>query len=1021
MLLLIFFSFPLEAQLFKPFTSFRVIKTDHFDIIFPPESEPSARLLASYADKVYRDLSSLFGIEVPGRIPVTFAPHTDMFNGYYRAYPYSHIVLYDTPMDLEWTNFSNSLEGLFLHELVHAISLNTRGPSLRVFRNIFGNWVTPSALNAPAFMVEGITVAMESLTGFGRANDPLIKQELRQAIHEGKFLTPFQASGVYDRPNQSGAYYEYGGLFSTWLIKTYGMDKYTELWRAMGNGIYISFFVYRSDYFRIFKNVYNIDFLEAWKAFSDSLELKEPRAEDEPLTHDALPTFSRLEENTDELLPELYRLFSKSRGSISSIAAGEKEIYVLESYSDKIIVYNTLTNTARNINTDSFFSYDIDVSACNKTLLVSGYRLTGDRYSAVVTEQKTDTGRKTGRSIRGLYKARYFRDGVIGLRSQLHNNNIVFEDFKGNKEILFRGNEELVFSGPQALDEERIVFIAARKGERELLLYNYITGELFQIDCAAGSVEADHSYWRYMRALNVSEGKIFFSHNIDERMYKLASVDLDTMQAVFSSRDFSGGVFYPVSADNNVYYRAAYFSGDGFLRFPESTDSISGNVIKINLIKQSRDQYGFNNYNVETSSSAQGLVAAGEPLARSQPETDSLESAHSPQVLTASLEDAALQAQTPGLQRSSPFFGIAYMNPFKLWLPLILLRADIIDDNIKIDLDGAGLYTVMMDPTDRNLIMAFAYADFKYQMAMLESFSWQTTTPGFPLTLEFSDKVIADIDAVPYRDTRVKLSGSFFHYPGRWGYGISLGAGYYRIADEGGSDSAYDWKETKSGLVINTGISFSNLLRRNDEIFGNGVSFNLKGSSYVWISSMEGFKPRVEGIFRAAAETLLPFNLALYGAYDMTGMNLRGSSLVYGLPAFNNYASSEYPSYKRNLLWLAGAEASIGLFSLEIQNHLSHAYFNRFFGTLVLRNVVYDGKSVLDADYKDAEGIAIDNIRIASSLILNLKLVASFIPIKSLPVYLEPRLWGAWKLSNTINGKGGWAPWSFGFVLDWTY
>ena len=1002
LLMLIFFSLPLEAQLYKPFASFRVIKTDRFDIIFPPESEPSARLLASYADRVYKDLSSLFGIEVPGRIPVTFAPHTDMFNGFYNPVPYPHIVLYDTPMDLEWTNFANNLEGLFIHELTHAVSLNTRGPFFRALRTVFGNWVTPSALNAPAFMVEGVTVAMESMTGFGRANDPLIKQELRQAIHEGKFLTPFQASGVYDRPNQSGAYYEYGGLFSSWLIQTYGIDKYTELWRAMGERFYISFFVYRSDYFRIFKNVYKIDFLDAWKAFSVSLELSGLVNEGEP------PAINALEENTDELLPEQYHFFSKSRSSIAAITAGKKEIFVLDSYSDKILVYDIKTEKVRDFNSDSFFSYDIDVSADNKTLLVSGYQMTGKRYSAIVTEQRSDSGWKTGRSIRGLYKARYFRDGVIGLRSQLHNNNIVYEDFNGNTEILFRGNEELIFSGPQVLDNERIVFIAAREGERELVLYNYETGEIFRIESISNDKDQSAlSFWRYARCLNVSEGKILFSHNINDRMYKLASVDLETMQAFFSNRDFSGGVFYPVSADNTVYYRAAFFSGDGFLRFPEPRGAISGTVVNINLVKQSRDKYGFIGDNAEKS------------FLNPEPENEDLNTLSASSVLTANIEEAALPAQASASQLSRPYFGITYMNPFKLWLPLPLLRFTFgNDDEISLNLDGGGLFTVMMDPTDRNLIIAFAYADFKYQMAMIDNFTWQTTVTGFPILLEFSDKVFDDFIFDPYRETRINLSGSFNHYPGRWGYGISLSAGYVRIANKEDSKnnvSAYEWKETEAALFITTGLTFSNLQRGQDEIFGDGVSFSLRGSSSVWASSMKDFKPRVEGLFRSSAETRFPLNLSLYGAYDLTGMNIHGASNVYGTPLFDNYASKEYQVLQGlNLIWLAGCELSIALFSIEIQNNLGHGYYNRFFGSLALRNVIYDGQ-----DFPGAEGLEINNIRLAQSLVLNLKLVASLIPIKSLPVFLEPHLWGAWKFSNAITGEG--SLWELGVGFNYRY
>jgi len=507
-LLFVFVFIPAHAQLHKPFTSFRVIKTEHFDIIYPKESESSARLLASYADRVYDQTSSLLGIDVRGRIPVVFTPHTDLFNAYYSSMPGSYIVLYDTPMDLEWTNFADNLESVFLHELTHAVSMNSRAPFFRFFHRIFGNWVSPVHINAPLFMIEGVTISMESLSGFGRENDPLIKQKLRQAAHEGKFLTPFQASGVYDLPGSDGIWYEYGGLFSAWLIKTYGMDKYSQLWKALGRGARFSFSVYRSRYYRNFKMVYGINFTDAWKTFKDSL------------------TLENLEDAPENLLPKKMRFFSEKLMSVSAIVSRGNEIYVLDSRENKVHVMGKEKNFS--FSTGVMSPYDIDISSDGKTALVSGYHITSDMVKAVVTEQRTGTGLKTGRTIKGMYKARYFRDGVIGIRSELHNNCIVYENFSGKREILFRGSEELVFSGPQVLDNDRIVFIAARKGVRELLLYNFASGGLFRIENAAGGNEQ----WMYMRGLGVSDGKLFFSYNPDDRMYKLAMIDIEEKRAV---------------------------------------------------------------------------------------------------------------------------------------------------------------------------------------------------------------------------------------------------------------------------------------------------------------------------------------------------------------------------------------------------------------------------------------------------------------------------------------------------------
>ena len=932
-------SVPATAQLFKPFTSFRVIKTERFDIIFPEESESSARLLASYADRVYEQVSSLLGIEFPGRIPVTLAPHTDMFNAYYTSFPDSYIVIYDTPMDLEWTNFANSLESAFLHELTHAVSMNSRSKFYRVLHRIFGNWASPAIIYAPLFMVEGVTVSFESLTGFGRANDPLIKQKLRQAIHEGKFLTPFQASGVYDLPGQEGIWYEYGGLFSAWLQQTYGMEKYAELWQALGKYSRFSFFVYRSGYYRAFKRIYGVDFMDSWKTFSASLALND------------------LEENPDELLPKEYRFFSGKRNSISALAARENSVYVLNGAEGKISVYDTLTGGIRAFNTDAL-SYDIDVSPDSSVLLVSGYHVTGERYRAVVTEYRTDSGRRTGRTIQGLYKARYFRDGVIGIRSTLHNTCIVYEDFDGGSEVLFRGSEELLFSGPQALDNERIVFVAARKGVRELLLYNYVTGELFRIESSSG----DDEYWRYMRGLGVSEGKLFFSHNVDDRMYKLASIDLGSMQAVFSERDFSGGVFYPVSANGEVYYRGAFFSSDGFLRFPETAASISGTRNEISLVKADNEDYG---------------------------------------ILAAPKTSEVVYSGAPKAYHSFP-----YMNPFKFWLPIPLYRITETDGKINFSLDGGGFLSLMTDPTDRNLITLMAFADIPYRMAQA-NILWRSTVPGFPLTAQFSDMVLTDSKNDPYRDTRGSLSGVFSWEQGRRYHGFSLGGSYARIAYNDGGESAYTWKETENVFFLSAGFTLSSLRRRQHELFGTGLYFGIRGLSVV-----DSFAPRVEGMLQASMEMRFPLSLALYGAYDSRGMDLHGVSVTYGQPAAAGIASEEYSHPAGlNLNWLFGGEASVGLFSLEIQKNLSHAYFNRFFGTLSLRSVLYDSKG-----HPDTEGIMINDMHLAQSLVLKLGLVTSFIPIKNIPIFIEPNIWVAWKFSNTITGKG--LPWDFGMGLN---
>ncbi|MDR2942976.1 MAG: hypothetical protein LBV17_10335 [Treponema sp.] len=926
--LFVFVSADVFAQnaLYKPFTFFRVIQTEHFEIVFPKESESSARILAGYADRVYDHVSSLLGIEVPGRIPVSLSPHTDMFNGYYSMI-FNHIVLYDTPLDIEWTSFKNNLENLFLHELTHAVSLNSRAPQYKFWHKVFGNFYSPAYLLAPQFMVEGVTVSFESRNGTGRANDPRTKQYLRQAVYENKFLTPFQASGVYDRPMRpNGYWYEYGGLFSQWLIQNYGMEKYAQLWQKMGNDAAFSFFVYRSDYYRIFKKVYDIDFLDAWKEFS------------------ALFVLDEMEINENELSPKKYNYFSEREYFTSGLVSKENKLYFIENSSAKIGVYDTLTGKTKTFNAASG-AYDIDVSADGKVMLLSGYRYIEDRAGAIVTEHRTKNGHKTGRTIKGLARARYFRDGVIGLRSDLHNTLIVYENFKGESEVLFTGNENLMFSGPQAVDNDRIVFIAGRDGKRELWLYNYVSRELFKIENKLD----DNKYWAYIRGLGVSQGKLFFSYNSDDKMYKLAVIDLETMQAVFNCREFSGGVFNPVSANGSVYYFATFVSRNSLMRFPEPADSFSGNRIDLRLVKLDSQ-----NYKTENEPPAE-LATVNEP---------------------------------PYDGPSKPYIGLRYMNPFKLWFPMPLIRV-FSDGDPLLRLDGGGIFSVMADPPDRNLIYFLVYYDAPYKMAMVDRFSWQNTSMGFPITLNFSDKVMEDGDDI-YRYTNASITGSLNWTGDQWNNQILLGGGYVRNAGYGNGKSAYEWEKTGSGFYMQTGFVFS--YRR--------ASLQFSGASLT-----DSFEPRMDLIFRVSTRTRFPLSFTLFGAYDERGMNLHGVSNTFSSTAIEGLALKEYPNLSGlDLLWLGGGEIGIGLFSLEIQKNISHLYFNRFFGSLSVRNQIYDSKG-----HPDAEGIKINNFHLSQSLGLKLGIKTSFFPFVKIPVSVEPFVFGAWKFSNVITGRG--FPW----------
>ncbi|AEF85963.1 putative trep [Treponema primitia ZAS-2] len=956
------------AQTLKPFTGLRVIRTEHFDIIYPRESEPTARALAGMADGIYDRVSGLLGISLKRRTPVTITPHTEKFNGYMNPLPYPHIVLYDTSMSIEWTVFENSLESLFLHELTHAVSLSSRDPSVEILSAIFGGWVYPTGLTAPMFMVEGVTVNFESLSGFGRANDPLIQQRLRQAIHEDAFLSPFQTAGVYKYPHTTSAHYEYGGLFSAWLCRTYGMEKYAALWKAIGREYHFSFFFYNNGFFNSFKNVYGLTFLEAWGTFKESLRLT--TIEENPIS----PVYTGY---TSGPLP-----FPRQGAIINAVSSGEGKVFFLDNLAQGAFAYDTESGKTRRVIALDSIAYGLDAREDGESFLVSTYRYKGSLARAMVIEYGRK-GLQTGHAWPGLYSGRYFRDGVIGLSSELHNNKLVFRselsgklfNRKTGEQVLLEGNEELLFGSPVALDDTWIAFIAARKGKRELCLYNFDTRQVYTL---GSDLPDDEERWRYIRSLQVSQGKLFFTFNHDRGMYKLGAVDIsriqdggfpETLDAVFTERNLSGAVAYPVMAGDSIYYAGTFAQWDALMRYPDPAPALSG---------------------LRTT-----LALKPWPAEASIPLTE---------LWPADIPTEVLQAEAK-LPPSRGYLGISYLNPLKLWLPLPLIRPE---EGSNLSVDGVGIFSFMSDPTDTNLVFLTAFYDIRSPMAAGE-LQWISYALGFPLIFNLSDDLNKTLTS-NYRETRTGISAA-----------LSTGLGNERLRFEispnldllfaaprytrdswgqkiDGGDNPYSWDYDQFYYSAGLRMRISNLTLHNWELFGQGLSLTAYGRLQL---DRPLDIPRLDGLLTAALEPILPLRLHLYGAWDRDGFNLRGESRYYQNTPFASIALSEYPVQNQIVLeWLAGAEAEMKLFSFDIQRNLSHAYFNRVYGTLAWRGGFYDdqGKAGAEGNYVYDAGTG--SYRLAQSLVMRLGFTISTILVTALPVSIDPSVWGAWKISN---------------------
>ena len=129
-------------------------------------------------------------------------------------------------------------------------------------------------------------------------------------------------------------------------------------------------------------------------------------------------------------------------------------------------------------------------------------------------------------------------------------------------------------------------------------------------------------------------------------------------------------------------------------------------------------------------------------------------------------------------------------------------------------------------------------------------------------------------------------------------------------------------------------------------------------------------------------------------------MNLAGSSGLYTTSAVSDLTPVEYSTIAYSLKWLAGGEAELKLFSVEIQRNLLHVYFNRLFSTLAYRGGFYDYAGREDAA---AGELLWDNYRLTQSLILRFGLTLSAVVVPIIPVKFTFYTAGMLKISNMFD------------------
>jgi hypothetical protein len=857
-----------------------VIKTEHFDIIFPEASRSSALRLSTMADAVYDEVTGKLDTKGPARMPVVITPDIGSFNGYTAQFPYNHIVLYDTSLDLGWTAFKDSFRGLFLHELTHAVSMGIKPAWADFLSGIFGSWVLPGFLNAPAFMVEGVTVSFESADGItGRANDPLVRARVRQDILENRFKTPMDASTLYDEYPGGSIFYEYGGLFNAYIQKTYGADKYAELWKAMGTVVFsLSLDPYEQLFYKAFHRVYGLPFLKAWAGFRNSLELQ----------------------GVAEGPAPLWPTGRETRALMSGgLASDGSALYWVDARSKKAMAMDGETRKAR-----ALFDADAGTAITDaQGFAPAGARLLvtraiglpdgRDRIESIVY----DLGSKRflpETSVAGMREARFFRDGCVGIVSNLHNTDLVFASASGSK-ILLAGTDSLMFAQPAVLDRDRVALIVSAEGVRSIGILAVDSGKL-ELVRPEGPMPSDAKALDYVRQLSAFGGKLYFNYDSDDRLYKLGVLEppadpgAGAGELRLDRTDFSGGVLWPVIAGGRVFHVGRFSQGDRICAYADRgalSDAIE--------------------YRLEDFDPADARA-----------------------------ESEEVAAQAAASAKIEPYRPLAYANPFSMWFAY--------PDPIAYDRTFRPTAAfVFQDPMDANAVSLIAGYDTSYPFADL-SLTWANAELPLPIVAKAADHLVYAMTGAPERQTTGSLETTLTLplYPSSSALVFGLGGTILGRADgedpeainvspyawdylgwDGTASAVAGWKGRIAGVAKSASRGFD-FLTYHDFAFG---SLSYKAEAHL-----------------VASYDRVPLRLDVWGAWaNAPILDLASSSEVFASdrrPAYAEFAtlSEKDPLYGIRSDFLVEGSLAYRLADQAMHANLLGLYFDR-----VLVDVGYRG------------------------------------------------------------------------------
>ncbi len=248
----------LPAQ-YSPGIKWKIIKTKHFEIIYPKELKHDAQRIANTMEYIYEPIGKTLKSN-PGRYQILLVNTTTTPNGFVRSAPKESVWYHLPPIGYnmgsgEWFNT------LATHETRHMVQFTKANIGFsRLMYILFGE-IGLSAMTVasmPRWFEEGDAVTTETaLTDWGRGRLPDFNKELRSILIENKSYSYHQmANSTFSYGNYYPNIYKMGFYLVAFARNTYD----AEVWSRIIN---------RTSYLPFFPLIFNIStFFETGKSIS---------------------------------------------------------------------------------------------------------------------------------------------------------------------------------------------------------------------------------------------------------------------------------------------------------------------------------------------------------------------------------------------------------------------------------------------------------------------------------------------------------------------------------------------------------------------------------------------------------------------------------------------------------------------------------------------------------------------------------------------------------------------------------